>query len=167
MNEAEYHQLLELGWRQKLSAEDEARLQSYLAEHPEVQADAEADATLSQLLRQLPDPPVASNFTACVVQAVDSETLSPARPCLRDWFKGWKVHLAPRVAWVALMLALLFVAQQWYRSLAQHKMAQGLVVFSQAAALPGPKLMQDFDAIQGLGHLPPVVDEELWVALNQ
>ncbi|MGH7972242.1 MAG: hypothetical protein ACREIC_26315, partial [Limisphaerales bacterium] len=70
----------ELNWRRKLTAAEEARLRSWFAEHPEARADWEAEAALSDALARLPDAPVASNFTARVMQTAELELAHDARP---------------------------------------------------------------------------------------
>ena len=167
MTKEEFDRLRSLSWRRALSAEEESRVQSWLAAHPEDQADAEAEASLGLLLRQLPEAPVASNFTARVLQAVERDSRLPVRPPpARDRLKEWIRRLAPRAKWVALVLALLLLAQLQYQSLGRRQSARELLDFGQAASMTEPGLLQDFDAIQQLGQVPPVVDEELWLALN-
>ena len=55
MNEAFYRELVEAGWRRPLSAQDKAALASYLALHPETQAEWAEDLALSEILHQLPE----------------------------------------------------------------------------------------------------------------
>src|SRR5262245_52791940 len=111
MSEAEYQALLEASWRRRLTATEEARLQAWLAAHPEEQARWESESSLSQLLEQLPDVPVASNFTARVLQAARSEAARPAaRPLLevvRDWLLPRR---ATGVAWAALAICVTWFA---------------------------------------------------------
>ena len=87
MNEAEYQELQEAGWRRRLTPAEEARIQAWLAAQPERRAEWEAEAGLNQWLGQLPDVPVASNFTARVMQKLDRERLTaPRRAGLAEWF---------------------------------------------------------------------------------
>ena len=86
-NDPIYNRLRELSWRRELTAAEEAELRAWLAAHPEAQADWEAEAGLNEALRQLPDAPVPSNFTARVLQAVEREA------ALRERRRGarWRV----------------------------------------------------------------------------
>ena len=88
MNDSEHQRLREESWRRKLSPAEEASLRTWLAAHPDQQADWEADARLSQWLGQLPDAPVPSNFTSLVLQAVDRQEAAVARPAVgMTWFQ--------------------------------------------------------------------------------
>ncbi|MCX6895644.1 MAG: hypothetical protein NTZ16_09145 [Verrucomicrobia bacterium] len=61
--------------------------------------DHQLDARLDALLRALPDKPVASNFTARVLQQVGRETA--ARPA-RGSFTWLRLHWLPRLAVASL-----------------------------------------------------------------
>lgn len=164
MNEAEHRELMEAGWRRRLTAAEQAQLHSWLAEHPEQRAAAEDDAGLSHLLERLPDAPVASNFTALVRQAARRESARPAsRPFLTELWARLFPRPAAGVAWLALMLCLGWLAVQQAQSNARRQRASELVTISGAAALSDPSLFQDFDAIR---RLPQPEDEELFVVLS-
>lgn len=164
MNEAEYRELTEAGWRRRFTPVEQAQLHTWLAEHPEFQAAAEEDACLSQLLERLPDAPVAFNFTALVLQAARRES---ARPAPRTFLAELWVRLFPRpaagMAWLALMVCLGWLAVQQVQSNSRRQRATELVTISGAAALPDPSLLQDFDAIR---RLPQPEDEELFAVLS-
>src|SRR5262245_66668141 len=110
MSDSLYKELLEASWRRKLTPEEETRLQHYLAAHPEAQAEWEDEMALSFHLRQLPDAPLSSNFTARVLEAVELEQRRQerARPISRlargrEWMKQ---HLTQAV-YVAMLCGLL------------------------------------------------------------
>ena len=162
MNDAEYNHLREKSWRRALAPAEEARLQSHLAAHPAGQTDWEAEKALTQFLADLPDAPVASNFTSLVLQAVDREASAPvARPGVLDWCKNLLQRPMSRLAWAAAVFTMAFVGFQQYRSWQRSEMAESVVKISTVAALPDPRLFQDFDAIQGLNQLASVDDAEL------
>src|SRR5881227_162817 len=98
-----YRRMLELSWRRKLSSSEEAELRSWLAKHPDSQADWEAETALNAGLSQLPDVPIPGNFTARVLQTVEGERTS-RRPKLLIW------RLLPRLGFAALAGTLGFVA---------------------------------------------------------
>src|SRR5437870_688935 len=105
MNESEYQALLQTAGRRPLQAEEQARMELWLAAHPEAQAEWEIEAGLNRLLEQLPDAPVASNFTARVVQALDQKPSGKtARASLSAWLGRWFRRPAPRIAWALLLL---------------------------------------------------------------
>src|SRR5438067_2362092 len=102
-NDPGFRKWREISWRRKLTPAEEAELRAWLAVHPEARAEWEAEIALTNtLVRSLPDVPVASNFTARVLQAVDRETAA-REPRLPGW-QPWKRWL-PRVALGALAVA--------------------------------------------------------------
>jgi hypothetical protein len=162
MNETEFNELREAGWRRALTAAEEARWQLHLAANPEGQADGEADKALTQMLADLPDVALPSNFTALVLQAVDRAAPEPvARPRVLDWFRNVLHRPVSRLAWTAALCAVAFAGLQQYRSWQRSEMADSVLKISSVAALPDPRLFQDFDAIQRLNQLPAVDDAEL------
>src|SRR5437016_5668750 len=76
MNDTEFKQLIETSWRRTLSASDEARLQEHLARHPEAQTIWAEEAGLNAVLCRAVAPPVSSNFTSQVMQAIEREERS-------------------------------------------------------------------------------------------
>src|SRR5271165_916325 len=94
MNDPLDQRFRELSWRREPAEAEAAELRAWLAAHPEAAAEWEAERQLNELLQQLPEaPPVASNFTARVLQAVKRET-SAARPAAHGWrswhpWRGW------------------------------------------------------------------------------
>src|SRR5579859_3513900 len=90
----------ELGWR-KLPAERESELRAWLAAHPEAQADWELENALTEGLERLADVPVASNFTARVMDEVrrdngrrERERKDTARPSFWPWRGRWLARAA-------------------------------------------------------------------------
>lgn len=164
MNETEYRELMEASWRRPLTEAEEARLQAFLAAHPDEQAKWESELSLNHLLEQLPDVPVASNFTARVVQAAQREA---ARPAARPFLQSLRHWLMPRrVAWagVAVAACVTWFAVHQAETSARVRRANELVVISRAAVVSDPSVMENFDAIQ---RLPYAEDEELFAVLNK
>src|SRR5262249_44101529 len=104
MNETEYQTLLEIGWRRPLTFDEQARLEAWLAAHPEAQAQWEAEAALNRCLSQLSDVPVASNFTARVLEALDRPSPQRRRSPFLEGLKSLFWRPVPQLAW-ALVLA--------------------------------------------------------------
>lgn len=174
MNEAEHHQICETLWRRRLTPEEESRWLAYWAVHPEARTEAEVETALTQFLRQLPDVPVASNFTASVLQLVDLETprVTQARSIQRWrrwlWSRAW----LPRVAFALLVLSLVSLGGWQYRWHSRTRFAQNVADYSKAAVMPvleqisTVEIFQDFDAIDRLAQTAPAADLELLAALQ-
>jgi anti-sigma factor RsiW len=155
-----YEQLRELSWRRKLTPAEEAKLITWLAAHPEAQADWEAETGLNQTLAALPDAPVANNFTSRVLDAAQREAArrqSPVRPwhSAASWWSRW----LPKAALAAVLLAAGLLSYHHTQDLKRAEWAQSLTTVSQVPPLP-TEILKDFDAIAVLSSAPPA-DEEL------
>lgn len=168
MTEREVQELRELHWRGALPAEAQARLRRYLAQHPEHAADWETEATLNRALARLPDVPLASNFTAQVLAAVDREAVRAAGDRgLWGGLRQWLGRLAPRLAWAAAVAGVAWGLWAHHHLTERTRLVEGLGPVLQAAVLPDPQVLADFDAIQQLSQLPPPTDAELLSALSE
>lgn len=174
MNPPEDDKLREAGWRRPLTPEEEARLEAWLALHPEARPQWELETELSRRLQNLPDVPVSSNFTAQVMAALDREERREASAAgnasfargLR-WLRRWLWSPGPRVAW-ALVLVLAVGAGYHRRQVSQrHDMASGLCALANVTTLSGTGLLEDFEAIQRFSQSAPDEDEELFITLSQ
>jgi hypothetical protein len=171
MNEADLHRLLEAAQRRRLSAEEEAQVEAFLARDPQAKAVWDEEMALSRLLNRLPDAPLSTNFTAQVLQAVDRDARrNPSVPRLFRWF-GLR-RPAHRVAAVCLALLLLALGHWHYQSvrrekmaLALHKLAPHFDTPSTAVALTPDELWKNFDAINRLPQTES--DEELLAVLKE
>jgi anti-sigma factor RsiW len=189
MKRRDNEELLKSALQRKLTSEEEAQLESYWAAHPEEQARWEEDLNLSQLLRQLPDAPLASNFTAQVLRLTERQLSNDrARPTEgRPWFFfGWL-----RVGGLAASVFLAgFLFYHQYRTSVRKEVAQSVAtVFGvmsdltprpSATAerpaintaeivfppLPTLQMLEDFEAIKRLSLVPHEVDVELLAALD-
>jgi anti-sigma factor RsiW len=161
---SESQELQEAIWRRKLTPEEEARLQALLAAQPVEQRAWEQEIALTDHLRQLPDAPLSSNFTAQVMQALDSELARQERERQASshwlfWFRRW----APRLAPVTLALIVGAFSLQKYQEHTRDQMVRSVAtVFSNPDVL-SPEVVDDFEVIR---HLPSVTDEDLLVALQ-
>ncbi len=117
---------------------------------------------LRELLSRLPDAPVASNFTARVMRAVEREESRPAR----RWNFGWNWHaLLPRLAVTAA--AVFFAGLTFHRyelNTRRAALAKNVALVAGAQPLPSVDALKNFDAIQRMGQ--PHADDEL-LALMQ
>ena len=67
MNEAEFQHLMEESRRRRLTAGEEARLQAHFEPDSAARDLWDEETTLTRLLEELPDVPLATNFTAQVL----------------------------------------------------------------------------------------------------
>jgi len=153
-NDPVYRRLLELSWRRKLSPSEEAELRAWLAKHPECQTDWESETALSSALGQLPDAPVASNFTARVLEAVEREERterSPARLLLR---------FLPRLGFAALAACLGFFAYAQTIAARHAGYAQSVEAVSDISPVLSPEILENYEAIRAMNRAPSP-DEQL------
>jgi anti-sigma factor RsiW len=147
--------LREVNWRRKATAVEEAQAQSWLAEHPEARADWESELALSDALARLPDAPVPSNFTARVVQTAKREMAAAER---RPGAGGavWRLwtRWLPGAAGVAFALALGIITYERACETRRVEMVRSVAAVSEAASLPNPQVLEDFDAIQAMSQKP-------------
>ena len=171
MNDAAFNQLLDTALRRKLSAEEQAQVQVCLARDPQAKAVWEAEMALSQLLNQLPDAPLSSNFTAQVLQAVERDLRRHRRdPKLLRWFGPGR----PAQQWAAACLVVVLAGLGYWRfesvrrekmALALHKLAPHFETPSTVVALTPVELWNNFDAINRLPQTQ--TDEELLSVLKE
>ena len=148
MNDPLYKKLQESGWRRPLTAAEAAELRGWLAAHPEMELDWDAEAGLNRALDHLPDAPVPTNFTTRVLQEIEREAVA-ARDRKPAWGWRWR-SLVPKVAVVLLVLGLGVVSYERHQATRRATLARNVAVVSGAVAVPDPGLLQDFDAIRSL-----------------
>lgn len=154
-----YEKLREISWRRKLTSAEERELRAWLAGHPEIQEPFELETGLTEVLGKMPDVPVASNFTARVLQAVERE----ARLERRERESGWKVwrrwpRWMPRVASATIVVAAL--GSVYLHNSIVEAQQRDLVERMAKMPLPGPEILTNFDAIR-IVSATPAPDEQL------
>lgn len=160
-----YHRLRELSWRRKLTDAEEAELRTWLAAHPEAQPDWEVEAGLNEALEGLPDAPVASNFTARVLQAVELEAAREARRPGWTWrVWEWPVGWLPKAALAALLLGAGFFSYEHTRPRTPPHRAEYIQRLAEVSA-DNPAILEDFDTIRALNR-PAPPDRELLALLK-
>ena len=112
---------------------------------------------LRGLLSRLPDAPVASNFTARVMRAVE---LEEARPSRRWNFSAWNWHaLLPRLAVAMVVIAAAgLVFQRHETNTRREQLVKNVALV--ASAMPSVEALQNFDAIRRMSQ-PVHADEGL------
>ena len=160
MNQSEFDKLLQTAIERDLTDGELARLQRWLAANPTDQAEWEA---LDHLLASLPDTPVATNFTARVLDEVRrAETAHPALG--QAW---WQRLLAPQFRLVQITAAAtlaMVIGGVGYQSHLNQSRAEMAAAVASIAEFP-PGFLADFEAIGAVAHAD-AIDEELWAALK-
>ena len=157
MNQSEFENLLQTARERDLTDGELARLERWLAANP-----TEWEV-LDHLLAALPDTPVATNFTARVLDEVRrAETAHPALG--QAW---WQRLLAPQFRPVqiaaAATLAMVIGGVGYQSHLNQSRAEMAAAVASIAEFTPG--FLADFEAIEAVAQAD-AIDEELWAALK-
>jgi anti-sigma factor RsiW len=160
MNQSEFDNLLQTATERDLTDGELARLERWLAANPADQAEWEA---LDHLLATLPDTPVATNFTARVLDEVRrAETAHPALGQAR-----WQRLLAPQFRPVQIAAAAtlaMVIGGVGYQSHLNQSRAEMAAAVASIAEFP-PGFLADFEAIGAVAQAD-AIDEELWAALK-
>jgi negative regulator of sigma E activity len=113
---------------------------------------------MRDFLSRLPDAPVASNFTARVMQAIEREEMNQSR-----WrFFGWRWQaVVPRLAAAAVIVGLAsFTFHQHELYARQVALAKDAALVVSSQPLPSVEALKNFDAIQRMSQ-PAHPDDEL------
>jgi len=169
MNDPFYHKLLEISWRRKLTKSELAELRAWLAAHPDARSNWEGEAGLNALLGELGDAPVASNFTARVLQAAERELAAGERPST-GWNWNWRRRFQKAAAFATVLLCASLGWLTYHRAATtqQVKLAQkakSVATISEVSSLPDPEILQNFEAIRQLDS-KPAVDKSLFAVLS-
>lgn len=166
MKEVRNDELVRLSLKAGLTPEEESRLEAWLAAHPEARAAWDEDRALGRALHSLPDAPLASNFTARVLQAVDLEEARAERAghaASRSWLRVFW----PRAGWAGVAVLLAVVVTHETRVARRTQLVRDVAFISQdVAKLPGPEVLEDFDAINQLRQAAAGSEDELLLALQ-
>jgi anti-sigma factor RsiW len=158
--------LREAQWRRELTPAEREQLRANLSGRPDEAAEWDTEARLTAALRELRDAPVASNFTARVLQAVKLEQDTAHRHAVRQWpLLHWPAKWCVRGALASVLVLAGLLSYDHVQDFKREERAQSLMEVSSAAALPGVEVLQDFDAIQAMRHAP-TADLELLKALE-
>ena len=153
-----YEKLQEISWRRKLNRAEERELREWLTTHPEAQESLELETGLTEVLGKIPDVPVASNFTARVLQAVERDEKAEAR-AQKSQGNIWRrlPRWLPKVASATVVvIAGLLAYVHNSDEVKQHVAAQRVA----GIPLPSPEILTNFDAIR-IVSATPAPDEQL------
>jgi negative regulator of sigma E activity len=147
--------LREAAWRRPLTAGEQAKLDAWLKINPDARTEWELDAALSQALARLPEQPVASNFTARVLDAIEREDLAAAGARRESSRLGWLRSLGwvPRAAVAVVVLAVGLLGWQQVRSQREAQALERFVAATEATPMPSPEVFQDYETI--IHIMPP------------
>ncbi|PWU12065.1 MAG: hypothetical protein C5B50_22170 [Verrucomicrobia bacterium] len=151
------NRIREAAWRETPSQAELDQIRPWLAAHPEAQAQWQAEISLTEALKDLPDVPVASNFTARVLQAVDREAAEQTGPTfgIMDAIARRLPRWAPKAALAGLLIGSAVLSFGHFQQARRTEDAQRLAVASEVASMPSPTILKDFDAIRALDRTPP------------
>jgi negative regulator of sigma E activity len=113
------------------------------------------------LLSRLPDVPVASNFTARVMQAVELEEMRQSQWRVFGW--SWRAWVPRATVAAALAVLAAFTFQQHNLYLHQVAIAKNAALVA-SQPLPSMDALKNFDAIQRMSQPAPADDELLALA---
>ena len=168
MSVPDLDRLLDVLQRDKLTPAQEVVLQRYLASHPDQRAALEDEVSLNHLLRQIPDTPISSNFTAQVLSMARTQTRAQSGWAFPDWRRNAARYWLPRLATAAVVLCFgVFSIQHHQQAIARQQLARNLAnEISKVNVGPGLELLRNFDAIERLAQVPSEVDRRLIAALQ-
>ena len=163
MNQSEFDNLLQTARERDLTDGELARLERWLAANPAEWAEWEV---LDHLLATLPDTPVATNFTARVLDEV--RCAEAAQPAIgQAW---WRRLLVPQFRPIQIAAAAMLVmviggiGYQSHLNQSRAEMAASVASIASIAEFT-PGFLADFEAIEAIAQADPI-DEELWAALK-
>ena len=168
MNESVYQKIRDTAWQRRLTRREEIELAAQFASHPDEQTAWDEERRLTQLLHGLPDAPVASNFTAQVMQAVNRDLTGGRRVSQQSswWTALLRRNWPARAATALVLMAVGLFGQQQLRISRRLETARSLAVVSPMAGSQDVEVWNDFDAILRLGQLSTQVDTDLLKALQ-
>jgi hypothetical protein len=164
MNEHDLNRLREAVWRGEIPPGEAIRRAQAERAPEEIVEALRLEARLSQSLRTLPDVPVASNFTARVLQTIEAQGYRGKRAAARQipWWRLWLPRLAGAGAVAMVVYAGIWQSEQ---KQARQQVAQSLQQVAGLVSAPGladsanAEIWQDFDVILRMGAV--TADEEL------
>ena len=169
MRQSEQQSWAEKTWRTAQAGDDQAPSAQWLAAHPAAQAACADDLRLTEMLNQMENVPVPSNFTALVLQAALRQ---PAAPRRGIWH--WRFLLRPALLAPVLGLALLAGSVgSWLHH--QRKLELRTEVARNMADLahlapdsPGVDALLHFEEVRSLSQAAEATpDVDLLVAFSQ
>ncbi len=163
MNQSEFDNLLQTVRERDLTDGELVRLERWLAANPAEWAEWEV---LDHLLAALPDTPVATNFTARVLDEV--RCAEAAQPSLgQAWWRSLLVPQFRPIQIAAAAMLVMVIGGIGYQSHLNQSRAEMAASVASVASIAEftPGFLADFEAIEAIAQADPI-DEELWAALK-
>ena len=116
---------------------------------PEELARLDIEIVMNRLLDELPDAPVPSNFTSCVMERIQLEQRAARRSRPIRWWNSF-THLVwgRKVAVAASFLAMSVLSYQQYQVFVRRELAQSIASLT-SVVQPTLEVLQDLPAIEG------------------
>lgn len=166
MNESELQELIDSAWRRPLTAEETVEIQRWCSLHPDRRAEIELDLQAARCVHGLPDVEVPSHFTSQVWREIDrQENLSSLPKGVLGSAWNWRLWI-PRFAVAALVVTGGVAGWQYHQTTQRTQVAAGFQQVFQAASIPDPGMLQEFDSLRLVMETPSSVDVELLAALQ-
>jgi anti-sigma factor RsiW len=152
--------------RVRLSCAEQAELQTYLEQHPEQRPALEQDLRLNELLTEMPDPPLSTNFTSRVLQSASQVE----RPRVPAWiecaWRGLTHGWAPKVALALCLIGLGLLINHQRQETARIELVRHVAEIHTLTRDDTLDVLQNFEAIQRLVEVQRDPDRELIAALK-
>ncbi len=164
MKQPELDLLIDLARRRVLTNEERARLNQILEVNPGGWPNRDEELALTGLLDRLPAAPLASNFSARVMQAIELAEADSGRTAKRrSWLnlRGWM----GRLAWSTAAIALSLTSWTQYRTWQRTEYARSITAISEVAAVPSVEMLRDFEVIHTFARVPTAVEAEADISL--
>ena len=157
--------IAELSWRRHLTAAEEQELNSLLSADSEAASTWTEELELTRLVGDLPDVPVASNFTARVLDQVNRESAAGGEKRSR-WVDIFNTRWLPRTSVALLVIASgVSIIKLEHRTAERREYAQSVAAVSEVSSMPSPDVLENFEAVRRLNQTPRP-DEELLALLQ-
>lgn len=142
-------------WRFSGRAPTAAEWEALLQAHPEWRSEIEEERALTEMLQNLPDSPISSNFVAQVMSAAERENRRPSQPePLSPGQFSWKSWW-PRLASIAGLAVLAIISFQAIERQNRSQMAEAIAQVSKLTAGSPLTAWEDFDSISRM----PLISE--------
>ena len=152
MNQPEFDPRLETRLRRRLTAPEQAALDTWLDAHPAVRRAWAEEEALWRVLGALPDAPVSPGFAARVRAEAErgSATVAPPGwPWSRRWgslLQGWRGAVA------GIAVLVLAVGLSWHQHARERaRLAESVAAMATLAELPDLEALAEFEVVY---HLP-------------
>jgi hypothetical protein len=166
MRADDQNQLAESLQKGRLTAEQQQQLDAYLAVHPQERSAWDEELALNHLLDQMPDVSLSTNFTAQVLEMARRERVQREGIGARGWGERLLQRWMPKLATAALALCVGLFFYQQHRLTERKEMARQLSEVAKLATGTPLEVLENFEAIERLNHVPHDQDRELIAALQ-